>query len=139
MTPLHRALLESLSDLLVASFRAAHQCTCGLLRTPDIPVCAGESASASIKEHFKTEPLHVNNPDPLAHVMHPKFPQELDIQGQKVWKLASSQAMYFFPQVPHQIMTSLLEKLEKSWQAQKVHKFKSPPVHKFTQSEAIKK
>ena len=78
MTPLHRALLESLSDPLVASFRAAHQCTCGLPRVPNTPACVGESAAASIKDHFYTEPLHMNNPDPLAHVVHPKFPQELD-------------------------------------------------------------
>ena len=78
MTPLHRALLESLSDPLVASFRAAHQCTCGLPRDPSIPACTAEPASVSIKEHFSTESLHVNNPELLAHVVHPKIPQDLD-------------------------------------------------------------
>ena len=78
MTLLHRALLESLSDPLVASFRAAHQCTCGLPRDPSIPACTAEPASVPIKEHFSTEPLHVNNPELLAHVVHPKIPQDLD-------------------------------------------------------------
>src|SRR6202453_1539420 len=79
MTPLHRALLESLSDPLVASFRAAHQCPCGLPQDPSTPACTTEPASISIKEHFSTEPLHVNDPELLAHVVHPKIPQDLDI------------------------------------------------------------